>query len=335
MSPCELDDFHGMRQLRTSCRSEKRLSCSRTDAGSLSESSYVILFPDPIDDHRSFLVGIQAEGQTDWTKATQRVVLSHSETKLRTRREQPVRLVHSTCHEIVYEHSDIRGLSAEDQRLPPCDKQGCIQPGNNTLPSCFLITGGAVHLSGEEQSTNGLHLKGRIELCWRVVVVFDRVACSGHLHRLESGNGSQNVQLNAGRQRRGKTVDVQLGRIVSLRLEKDLVSLGVRKLDDLVFNRRTITRTPRRNRSSVHRGAFDVLLDNRLAVCTEKRDPARQLRGMTDMIRGATRIVPEMRPGVIEILDLTFLSHQRRIVDGSAVYSRWSSRLEPLDQEPS
>src|ERR1051325_4883788 len=88
----------------------------------------------------------------------------------------------------------------------------------------------------------GLYFEPRSQLRRRIVVVFDRVSRPGHLGALEPGYRVQEFELHGRRQGSGQAVDVQLGRVQSLRLQEDLVSLGVGEFHDLVFHRRAVAR---------------------------------------------------------------------------------------------
>ena len=48
-----------------------------------------------------------AEGEGDWRQPAKGIVLAHRESKLRARREEPIRLIDTARHEIVHEHADI------------------------------------------------------------------------------------------------------------------------------------------------------------------------------------------------------------------------------------
>ncbi|CUO88962.1 Uncharacterised protein [Segatella copri] len=37
--------------------------------------------------------------------------------------------------------------------------QGCVDSGHGSLSSCFLITGGSVHLSGKEETFDDFRLQ--------------------------------------------------------------------------------------------------------------------------------------------------------------------------------
>ena len=115
---------------------------------------------------------------------------------------------------------------------------------------------------------------------------------------------------------------------MAFRLQKELVSLRFRKLDDLVFDRRAISRAARRDRAAVHRGLSDVVLDDLLPFGLEVCDPTGHLFGMTRRRCVATLRAPEMGPRIIELLDLAFLDFQDREINGSSVDSWWRTGLE-------
>ena len=170
------------------------------------------------------------------SKAPERVILAYCESELRSRCKKPVGFVYSTCDKIVDQDPDVGCLSAEYDRLFSLQRERSVHSGNYTLSRGFLVAGSTVDLSGEEKTWYCLHLQRRIELSWRIIVVFDRVSCSIHSDLIEPANGAQNLELHFGRERSRQTVDVELRCFVSLWLEEQLVPLRIRKLYDLVFD---------------------------------------------------------------------------------------------------
>src|SRR5687767_861282 len=113
------------------------------------------------------------------------------------------------------------------------------------------------------------------------------------------------------------------------------MSLSVGKLYDLVFDRRAVPRTARRDDAAVHCRLLDVFLDDALAIGFEVRDPARHLDWVSASCAFSALRAPEMRPGIIELLDLALLDLQRRVVNGASIDTRRSSGLESGDGQPS
>ena len=94
---------------------------------------------------------------------------------------------------------------------------------------------------------------------------------------LEAGHSVEELELHRYRQGSGQPVHVQLRRVESLRLEKDLMSVGRRELHDLVFDRWAVPRAAAADRAAVQRGLLDVPLDDFLHGFAGPRDPARHL----------------------------------------------------------
>src|SRR6185437_11357288 len=205
-----------------------------------------------------------------------------------------------------------------------------VQAGDHSLPRGFLVARGAVDLTGEIQAVYGLDLQRRVELRGRIVVVFNRIPSAVHAGTLESRNAVEDLDLDVSGKRGGKPVDVELTRVVAFRLEKYLVTLRVRKSENLVFDRRTVAWTTSRNSTAVHGRLANVLRDYLLPWLSEIGDPARELIGMTSAAGGRSRSRPEVGPGVIELFDLAFLDLQPRKIHRSSIDAWRSSSLEPF-----
>src|SRR2546423_3623850 len=101
------------------------------------------------------------------------------------------------------------------------------------------------------------------------------------------------------------------------------------ELDDLILDRRTVAWTARCDRPTVHRRLTDVSLDDRLPFSAEESDPAGKLGRMTRRpVRATASIGPEVRPGIVELLDLTLLLCQRIPPYGATVDPGRRTRLE-------
>src|SRR6185436_11513460 len=100
------------------------------------------------------------------------------------------------------------------------------------------------------------------------------------------------------------------------------MAFGVGKLDDFVLDRRTIPRTARRDRPTIHRRAADVLLDYSLALGAEERDPTRDLFRVPRVIARMTWRGPKVRPREVEEFDLAVLPLELREIDRPPVDAR-------------
>src|SRR6187399_800429 len=108
-------------------------------------------------------------------------------------------------------------------------------------------------------------------------------------------------------------------RVDAFRFQDDLMTILIRELDDLVFNRRAIPRANTLNLSAVQRRSRHVPPDNRMDPRIGPRDVALNLIFQF-------RCCPERerRRSGISILRFKF-----RKIDGSLVESRRSTRLQP------
>ena len=128
----------------------------------------------------------------------QRVVLPHGEPKLRARGEESVGLIDAACDEVVDEHADVRTFAPQDERGAVAGAQPGIQPREDPLPTRFFVAGGAIDLSGEEQSVNRANLEPGMQLRGWIIVVLDCIAGARHLHLLKATHGAQHLDLHLG-----------------------------------------------------------------------------------------------------------------------------------------
>src|SRR5687768_15534220 len=112
------------------------------------------------------------------------------------------------------------------------------------------------------------------------------------------------------------------------------MSLCFRELHDLVFDGRAVTRTSRSDRAPIHRRLRQVFLDHTPRGVARVRDPASELAGVARPLTDAPRARPEMRPRIVEQLDLTVLWLECARVYGTTIDARRSSSLESGNLEP-
>ena len=122
-------------------------------------------------------------------------------------------------------------------------------------------------------------------------------------------------------QRGGHAVDVNLVRVQALGLEEKLVRRLVGKLDDLVLDRGTISRSDRFDLAAVHGRAMDVLADDAVGFRGGERDVARHLAVGVGDPAGA-----EAEGRGVGIAGLRL---EARPVDGAAVEARRRAGLQP------
>src|SRR5262249_61630211 len=109
------------------------------------------------------------------------------------------------------------------------------------------------------------------------VVVFDRVARTNHHGPLEPRDLAEDRPLHLFGQRSRETIDVNLGRVPAIGLEKDRVTRLVGKFDDLVFDGWAVTGANTANRSRVHGASVQVLANERVHSFVGRGQPAESL----------------------------------------------------------
>src|SRR6266850_3868023 len=122
-----------------------------------------------------------------------------------------------------------------------------IDAGDDALSGGFFISGRAVDLPGQEQTSNAFRFESPVQLRRLNEIVFDGVPGSQQHGVFESWQRMDEIRLDISRQRHRKPVDVDLACIETLGLEEDLVPFLVREADDLVFERGTVARTDSAN----------------------------------------------------------------------------------------
>src|SRR2546422_11759573 len=73
-----------------------------------------------------------------------------NQSKHGAQREQPVRLVHPSVHEVVHEDADVGIVAPQDHGLHTSDPAHGIDPSHDTLAGRLFVSGRSVYLPGEE-----------------------------------------------------------------------------------------------------------------------------------------------------------------------------------------
>ncbi len=204
----------------------------------------------------------------------ERVVLTEQEPILRSRREQPVGLIHPARHQVVHQDTDHRLVPAQLQRLGIKRGLGRVDSCEDPLPGRLLVPRRPVHLASQEQPPDCPALEARGELRRGEVVVLDGVPRLRHLHLLQARDRPEQLELDLGRQAGRDAVHVQLVRLQALRLQEHLMPLRLGELHDLVLDRRAVPRSPRADRPAVQRRFRQVPLDDLPYRRPRPREPA-------------------------------------------------------------
>src|SRR5262249_60871170 len=113
---------------------------------------------------------------------------------------------HAARREIVDHHTNV-GLRAIKNDFTPLARQSRgVETGKKPLCCGLFITGGAVDLSGQEQTAQASRLERRCKLAWINVIVFDRIARTKKTCVLQTRNRAHQSMLYIFRKRRRNAV---------------------------------------------------------------------------------------------------------------------------------
>ena len=149
--------------------------------------------------------------------------------------KHPVRLIHALIDKVVDEYANVSLVSAQHQRLMLGHILMGVGTGHNSLRCSLLITGGAIHLTGQEKIVHGLGTQ-RIMQGLRVkIIVLHRIGRLKENGILKALNGMYGVLLHFQRKRRRKALQVILGGVFPLRFQEKLVGVFIGKSTQLIF----------------------------------------------------------------------------------------------------
>ena len=124
---------------------------------------------------------------------------------------------------VVDHDADVGILAAEDERRLPFCAERSVDAGDDALGGGFLVAGGAVDLSGEEESGVVLGLEAMVKRAGVDGVVLDGIGVGEEFGVGESGNRVNHPFLHVGRQAAAESVGVDDGAGGVLGLEHDMV----------------------------------------------------------------------------------------------------------------
>ena len=100
---------------------------------------------------------------------------------------------------------------------------------------------GAIKLTAAEQTTDFLEFQCWFQLRSRNTIIFYRISITDNLRMFKSRHRMIHLILNILRKRTGHTSHIHFICIKPLRLQKNLMSVFIGKLDNFILNRRTIS----------------------------------------------------------------------------------------------
>ena len=206
------------------------------------------------------------------------VIDAQMQPELGARREHAVRLVGPLGDQVVDQDAGVALGAVQRERRLALELQRRVDSRHDALAGSLFVAAGPVDLPGEIQplACSSPAASGPVPWDrWRRT----RSRIPAAASRPSRGPGSSAPSaLHLHRQRSGHAVDVDLVRVQSLRLEKELVLRLVGELDDLVLDRRAIARPDALDLPGIHRRAVDVLADQPQRLRRGERDVAAHLR---------------------------------------------------------
>src|SRR5215471_8101605 len=170
------------------------------------------------------------------------IPLSESKPMLRARGQHPKRLVDAPGNQLIDEDAAVRFAPSQNELLLSANRERCVDAGDKALKRCLLVPRGAVQLPSEEEAAHLARLQRLCELRRRREVVLNGIPVANDLHLLQPWNRAQQLELNVRRQAGRQSRRVHDVGIDSVRLEKNLMAISVGKTNDLVLERRAVSR---------------------------------------------------------------------------------------------
>ena len=204
----------------------------------------------------------QARAKGDRAQARHGVVGAEMQAVLGARGEHAVRLTHPLEDQVVDHHANVAfGAIEDDGRECASGRRGVCTCGD-TLRRSLFITRRAVNLTGKEQSAKILMLKRCREPAWVAVAILDRIAGFDDLGALKALDRAQERQLRLPRERRRNAVGIDDSVVETLGFEEDLMPVAIAETNNLVLDRRTVTRPPTRDRTTKQGRVVEAIADH-------------------------------------------------------------------------
>ena len=178
--------------------------------------------------------------------------------------KHPVRLIDPAGDQVIDQHPQVRLAAIEHEGGRAAQRQRGVDSRPQPLPRRLLVAGRPVQLPREVQPLDPLGFERGLQLRRGGVVVFNGVPVPHHLGPLQSADAMDHPLLDIPGETGRDPVAVILERVPPLGLEEDLVRQLVGEPDYLVFYRGAIAWSCRGNLTAVHRGAVQVLPNQRV-----------------------------------------------------------------------
>ena len=157
--------------------------------------------------------------------------------------KHPVRFETAFRDQVVDQDADVGFVPSDFEGRPAERTARGVDPRDKALRRGLFVPRCPVDLPGQEEAADPLGFEPPGELGRLDEVVLDGIAGPEHHRLFEARQGVHEIELHIPRQAHREAVDVDLARIDAFRLEEDLVPLLLGEPDDLVLERRTVSRT--------------------------------------------------------------------------------------------
>src|SRR5690606_42118668 len=134
--------------------------------------------------------------------------------------------------------ADVRFIPGKREGRPAKQFICSIYTCQEALACCLFVPRGAVELSGEKEPVETRRFPRRPQLSRIYEVIFDRVTGPNDANLAKAVNHPQQFLLKTGGQRRRKSVQIDLVRVVAFRFEEKLMPILFGKFYDLVLDLR-------------------------------------------------------------------------------------------------
>ena len=197
------------------------------------------------------------------------IVLPQQQTVLCPGGHHPIRFPVFLRHQIIDQHADIRFGTIQNQRFFSLDLPRCIDPGDQSLCRRLFIAGASVKLAGTEQAGDIFKFQGKRQRSRINTVILNRVCVPHDLRMFQSRYRTVHRDLHILRKRARHTSNIHFIRIKSFWFNKYLMTFFIRKTNDLVLDRWTVSRSGTFNHTGIQWRTVQIITDDlmRLFIC--------------------------------------------------------------------
>ena len=197
------------------------------------------------------------------------IILSQQKTIFCTACHHSIRFMVFFCNQVIDQYSNISFGTVQNQLFPAFYLHSCIDSGNQPLCCCFFISGASVKLSATEQAFDLFEFQRRIQLPWIDAVILNCIGVLNNLCMFQSRNRMVHFILYIFRKRTGHTSNIHFIRIKSFWFNKYLMTFFIRKTNDLVLDRWTVSRSSTFNHTGIQWRTVQIITDDlmRFFVC--------------------------------------------------------------------